>query len=130
MLKAFVADTDIVLETGGHAAMFAVSFAKLLDGDAKPWFLYCPRPDIDERPLTEMFAERGYRVEACSPAPFRYRKMMNARERDRVIAAARDLGRDPEEHFTDGYFLNPLLLARPDTESASLPISEIMLTES
>lgn len=129
-LRAFVAKTDIVLETGGHAPMFAVSFAKLLDGEARPWFLYCLRPDVDERPLTAVFAGRGYRVETCSPGPFRYRKLMNARERDRAIAAARDLDRDPEEHFKDGYFLNPLLLARPEADAAKLPVSEIMLAES
>jgi len=129
-LRAFVAETDIVVETGGHAPMFAVSFAKLLDGDATPWFLYCLRGDVDDRPLNVMFAERGYRIEACSPAPFRYRKLMNERERARVVSAAQELGRDPNEHFRDGYFLNPLLLARPEADAADLPIAEIMLADS
>ena len=128
-LRAFVSRTDIVLETGGHAPMFAVSFAKLLEGNARPWFLYCLRGDVDDRPLNAMFAERGYHIEASSAAPFRYRKLMNDRERKGVTTAARALGRDPDEHFAGGYFLNPLLLARPEPDAAKLPIREIMLAE-
>ncbi|MGF1609066.1 MAG: hypothetical protein ACFCUQ_06705 [Kiloniellales bacterium] len=132
-LKAFLDSTDIVLETGGIGDLLAPCFARLLDaaggtpGSRRPWFLYSPRGNVDEAPLRQLFAERGYRLETCSEEPFRYRRLMSAREEAEVTAAARRYGKDPAAHFHDGWFINPLRLARPKEDSAALPVSEIML---
>lgn len=128
-LRHFLEETDIVLETGGIGDLLAPCFARLLDcaGQSRPWFLYSPRGNIDEAPLETLFAERRYRLETCSGKPFRYRRMMNPREEAEVTAAARRHGKDPAAHFRDGWFVNPLRLARPEEDAAALPVREIML---
>lgn len=130
-LHSFLASTDIVFESGGLGDLLAPCFSRLLDcmsGARQPWFLYSPRGNLDEAPLLAMFAERSFLVESCSPAPFRYRRVMSAREESETVAAIQRDGREPADHLREGYFINPLRLARPREDASALPVSEIMLS--
>jgi hypothetical protein len=135
-LRGFLGGTDIVLETGGIGDLLAPCFARLLDcaggghgahGTRGPWFLYSPRGNVNEAPLRALFAARGYRLETCSAEPFRYRRLMSRREEAEMTAAARRHSNDPAAHFRDGWFINPLRLARPEDDAAALPVAAIML---
>ena len=127
-LKRFLLGVDLVVESGSVGVMLPGAFERILDGcdgANRPWFLYCPRPDVDWAPLDTSWAERGYRTESLGTGPVRYRKALAAQERADMLRIARSLGRPDEAVMRDGYLLVDVTLARPRADAGNLPIAQL-----
>ena len=130
-LGGFLRGADLVIEAGGIGAVMTQCYERLLKhlqghhkGPSGPWFLICPRPDWDHRPLWDLFKRFGYRHETVSQ-PLLYRRLM-AVEAPLAMAGAAAAGRDPAEHFRDGYYLMSLTLARPLADCEAFPATALM----
>ncbi len=121
-LAAFFQTTDIVVETGAVYNHVPACYARLLAGGGRPWMLFGPRGDADTRPLLALLGEHGYVIEEASRQRRRYRRFSDPEEAVDSEANMRQLDRDLALESRRGWFLNPLLLARPRAEAAALPI--------
>ena len=127
-LRDFLRSVDIVVESGALGVMLPAVFARILDqrGDeGSPWFLYCPRPDVNWSALNALWAERGYRAESLRGAPVRYRKPLDAQERADMLRRSRGFGKPDAAIMRDGYFLVDMTLARPEADTANPPIAAL-----
>ena len=127
-LKRFLDGVDLVVESGSLGDLLPVAFGRILDActDAgRPWFLYCPRPDVDWAPLNAVWAEQGYRTESLGSEPVRYRKALAAREQADMLRVTRALGRPDHAVMRDGYLLVDMTLARPEADRGNPPIAEL-----
>ena len=127
-LKRFLLGVDLVLESGALGDLLPGAFERILDGcggSARPWFIYCPRPDVDWAPLTALWAERGYRAESLGTGPIRYRKALAEKEQVDMLRVTRALGKPDEAVMRDGYLLVDLTLARPEADTGN-PLIEQM----
>ena len=104
---------DLVVESGALGVMLPAAFGRVLDccGDGpRPWFLYCPRPDVNWTALDALWAECGYRTESFLGAPVRYRKPLDAQERADMLRRSRGFGKPDEAIMQGGYFLVDMTL--------------------
>ena len=127
-LTRFLHGVDLVVESGSLGDLLPGAFERILDAcvDARlPWFLYCPRPDVDWAPLDALWAERGYRTESLGTEPVRYRKALAAEERADMLRVTRELGIRDEAVMRDGYLLVDMTLARPETDAVNPPIAQL-----
>lgn len=127
-LKRFLHGVDLVVESGSLGDLLPVAFGRILDactGTGRPWFLYCPRPDVDWAPLNALWAEQGYRTESLGSEPVRYRKALAAREQADMLRVTRTLGRPDHAVMRHGYLLVDMTLARPEADSGNPPIAEL-----
>ena len=127
-LRDFLRSADLVVESGALGVTLPAVFARVLDhcgGEAPPWFLYSPRPDVNWSPLNALWAERGYRAESLLGAPVPYRKPLDAQERADMLRRSRGFGKADEAIMQGGYFLVDMTLARPEADAASLPITQL-----
>lgn len=118
-LERFLAGVDVVTESGAIGPFLAGAVGNLLRAarsEDPPWFLYCPRPDVDWGPLDALWEETGYEAEVCVRAPARYRKPLGDYERDQILRLCERFGRPPHEAFSAGYVLVEMKLARPRRE--------------
>ena len=125
-LKCFIGGVDVVVESGALGVMLPAAFGRVLDccGDGpRPWFLYCPRPDVNCSALDELWAARGYRTESFLGAPVRYRKPLDAQERADMLRRSRGFGKPDAAIMQGDYFLVDMTLARPDADVARPPIA-------
>lgn len=127
-LAAFVAQTDLIVETGAVYDVVVACYEKLLAGAGTrpPWLLFGPRGDADTEPLRRMLHRRGYRIESIGTGRHRYRQFMNPAERQAAEERMRALGRRPADHIQAGWFVNPLLLARPEADAQSLSVESFI----
>ena len=124
-LRAYLSDVDVVTESGSAGALLPDAVRRLLDAATRthlPWFLYCPRPDVDWTRLDTIWVDAGYRAERCNRAPVRYRKPLGDYEHAEVLRLAAQFGRRPEDTLRDGYILVDLMLARPAADRLNPPI--------
>ena len=127
-LTRFLRSVDVVVESGALGVMLPAAFARVLDrcgGEGPPWFLYCPRPDVNWSALSALWAARGYRTESVFGAPVRYRKPLDAQERADMLRRSRGFGKADAAIMQDGYFLVDLTLARPEADAAKPPIAAL-----
>ena len=127
-LASFLHGVDLVVECGSVGGLLAVAFERILDvcGDtARPWFLYCPRPDVDWEPLNALWARRGWHAERLGAGPVRYRKPLGAGERADMLRITRALGKAQETVMRDGYLLVDMTLARPRADGGNPPITRL-----
>ncbi len=126
-LAAFMAGTDLIVETGALYPSIYACYARMIDagGEAGPWLLCGPRGDADTRALWRMLEARGYRVEVCSSERRRYRKFLHENERADAERIIRAIGRDPDDFLEDGWFVNDLILARPEAHAVALPVESL-----
>ena len=125
-LKRFIGGVDLVVESGALGVMLPAAFGRVLDccgGGSRPWFLFCPRPDVNWTALNALWAERGYRTESFLGAPVRYRKPLDAQERVDMLRRSRGFGKPDEAIMQGGYFLVDMTLARPEADAESPPIA-------
>ena len=111
----FLSSVDLIIECGGVGPILHQVFQRVLDacGPAhRPWFIFCPRPDVDWRTLNELWNARGYRTEHCRKTPVKYRKPLGEYERRNMLELARALGRSDDEIMRDDYLLVNMTLAR------------------
>ena len=130
-LRRFLQRVDLVVECGALGELVTDAFGRILDccnDVARPWFVYCPRTDVDWASLHALWAAWGYRAESLETAPVRYRKPLGAAERADMLRATRELGKSDESVMRDGYLLADLTLARPGTEIGNPPIAELRRT--
>lgn len=118
-LAGYLHGVDLVVESGAIGAVYVECFSGILDAvdeerppDDRPWFLYCPRPDVDRRPVEALWRRRGYRSDVCTP-PLRYRRPVGRLEAATVIANTVAAGNDPVTAIVDGYLAVEIHLARP-----------------
>ena len=127
-LTRFLQGVDVVVESGALGNLPPTAFECILDAcvDARlPWFIYCPRPDVDWTPLDALWAARGYRTESLGTEPIRYRKALAARERVDMFRVTRELGIRDEYVMRDGYLLVDMTLARPEADAGNPPIERL-----
>ena len=127
-LQGFVRGLDLVVECGALGDLVTVTFERILDcrHDAgRPWFVYCPRPDLDWSSLRALWAARGYRAESLVSEPVRYRKPLGAVEQAEIRRSIRESGRPESSGMRDGYLLVDMTLARPDADVDNPPIAEL-----
>ena len=128
VLTRFLRGVDLVVESGSLGGLLPIAFERILDacGNAgRPWFLYCPRPDVDWAPLNALWAERGYCTESLGTGPVRYRKALAAQERTDMLRVTRELGMRDEAVMRDGYLLVDMTLARPEADAGNPPIAQL-----
>ena len=127
-LKRFLHDVDLVVESGSLGDLLPDAFERILDGcgdAARPWFFYCPRPDVDWAPLNAVWAAWGYRTESLGTDPVRYRKALAAAELADMLRVTRALGKPDGAVMRDGYLLVDMTLARPEADAGNLPIGRL-----
>jgi len=127
-LKCFLRGVDLVIESGSLGDLLPGAFECILDGggDAtRPWFIYCPRSDVDWTPLNALWQSRGYRSESLGSAPIRYRKALAAEEQADMLRITRALGKRDEAVMRDGYLLADMTLARPEADAGNPPIGRL-----
>ena len=127
-LRRFLEGGHLVVESGALGVLLPQAFARVLDcagGESPPWFLYCPRPDVNWSALENLWAERGYRTESFLGAPVRYRKPLEAQEGADMRRRARGLGKPDETIMQDGYLLVDMTLARPEADVGNPPIAQL-----
>ena len=127
-LARFLQGVDVVVESGALGDLPPTAFERILDacvGARPPWFIYCPRPDVDWTPLDALWAARGYRTESLGTEPIRYRKALAAQERADMFRVTRELGVRDEDVMRDGYLLVDMTLARPEADAGNLPIDRL-----
>ena len=115
-LRAYLADVDLVIESGAIGQGLRGAFSNVL-ADAnparRPWFLYCPRPDVDWTSLTHLWEIAGYHARPCNPTPVHYRRALSRSEELSILRDGKALGREIHEVMADGYLVVDLMLARP-----------------
>ena len=127
-LMRFLDGVDLVVESGSLGDLLPTAFGRILDAGtdaARPWFLYCPRPDLDWTPLNALWTERGYRTESLGAEPVRYRKALAAQEQVDMLRVTRSLGKPDDAVMRDGYLLVDMTLARPETDAGNPPIERM-----
>lgn len=127
-LARFLRGAHLVVESGALGVLLAQAFARVLDcaGDGSPpWFLYCPRPDVNWSALERLWAKRGYCTESFLGAPVRYRRPLKAQEGADMLRRSRGLGKPDEAIMQDGYLLVDMTLARPEADAESPPIAAL-----
>ena len=123
----FIRGLDVVVESGSLGGVLQVAFARILDADEenRPWFIYCPRPDVDWRSIADLWRERGYRAENLSTVPTRYRKPLGNFERYDMLRITRSMGKPDEAVMRDDYLLVNLTLARHVHDAEALPVEQL-----
>ena len=127
-LSRFLHGVDLVVESGSLGDLLPGAFERILDGcggASRPWFIYCPRPDVDWTPLNVLWAERGYRAEGLGTGPIRYRKALAEKEQADMLRITRALGQPDEAVMRDGYLLVDMTLARPVADAGNPPIERM-----
>ena len=127
-LNRFLHGVDLVVESGSLGDLLPGAFERILDGcggASRPWFIYCPRPDIDWAPLSALWAERGYRTESLGTEPIRYRRALASAELADMLRLTRALGKPDEAIMRDGYLLVDMTLARPEADAGNPPIERM-----
>ena len=127
-LRRFLRGVDLVVESGSLGDLLPGAFERILDGcggAARPWFIYCPRPDVDWAPLTALWAERGYRTESLGAGPVRYRKALASAELADMLRITRAFGKPDDAVMRNGYLLVDMTLARPEDDAGNPPIAEL-----
>jgi len=122
-LAGFLAETDLVVESGAVGVVLPAAFDSILAGGPRPWFLVFSRPDVDDGPLRAVMERYGYGFETVTPRPQRFRRLIGPEERREVFAKVEALGADPRTRFEEDHFLVHLLLARPQGALASPPLA-------
>ena len=115
-LKDFLAEVDIVIESGALGPGLSNAFANVLadaDESRRPWFLYSPRPDVDWVALDGLWSRVGYCAQACNQMPVPYRRALSAAEATEMMRDCVALGKSPERVFVDGYLAVDLMIALP-----------------
>lgn len=121
-LSIFLGGTDLIVESGAVGDLLAPGFEVLLDeaGDAKPWVVYCPRPNVDTEAPAAVLRKRGYVVDPLGE-PVPYRKPLSRGEYAAVLEGGRAHGLSDTEIFdAEGFMLVQVRLARPETQSGAL----------
>ena len=127
-LARFLRGVHLVVESGALGVLLPAAYARVLDyvgRERPPWFLYCPRPDVNWSALERLWAERGYRTESFLPAPVRYRKPLEAQERADMLRRAQGFGKPDKAIMQGGYFLVDMTLARPEVDVGNPPIARL-----
>ncbi len=126
-LRDFLRGADLVVESGALGVMLPAAFARVLDcaGEARAWFLYSPRPDVNWTALNALWDERGYRAESVCSRPVRYRRPLDEQERADMLRRSRGFGKPDESIIRDGYFLVDMNLARPEADTGNPPIAQL-----
>ena len=127
-LARYLDGVHLVVESGALGVLLPAAFTRVIDcaGERSlPWFLYCPRPDVNWSALESLWAERGYCTESFLGAPVRYRNPLDAQERADMRRRAQGFGKPDEAIMRDGYFLVDMTLARPEADAGNPPIAQL-----
>ena len=112
VLSESLAETHIVVESGAISPRLT-SVCEHILSCARPWFIHCPRPDVDWRALQDFWRDVGYETFALNEEPIRYRKALSEAERVEIHQLASALGVPEQRQFRDDYLCVDLKLALP-----------------
>ncbi|MGI9611882.1 MAG: hypothetical protein ACR2QO_03160 [Acidimicrobiales bacterium] len=113
VLGDYLPSVDLVIESGAIGGIYRECFGPIVAASGtSPWFLYCPRPSVDLRPLDALWGELCYEVARSSP-PVRYRRPIGRAERAELLAQTEAVGNDPETAFIGEHLAVEIRLARP-----------------
>jgi len=120
------AEADLVIESGAVYPHVPDCYGNLLAStDKRPWMLFGPRGDSVTQLVWDLLDEHGYVVEEFSRHYRRYRRFADEKEERDMEANMAALGRDPKQRSRQGWFMNPLMLARQKDEAERLPIEAL-----
>ncbi len=131
-LGRFLSGTDIVVECGGLGPMLNTAMERMVHATrdtSRPWFLHCPRPDVDWGALHALWAEVGYEASVCVRAPVRYRKPLSDHERDQMLKLSAQFGYRAEQVMESGYILVEMTLARPRGDAEGATMEELLFRD-
>lgn len=113
-LGHYLPAVDLVIESGAIGGIYRECFGPIAAARSgrSPWFLYCPRPSVDLRPLDALWADLGYEVTRPSP-PVRYRRPIGSSEWAELLTQTDAVGNDPTTAFIDEHLAVEMRLARP-----------------
>lgn len=127
-LDAFLAGTDVVMESGAIGTALPAAYDRLLSSvpaKRQPWLLIATRPDVDSRPLQAVLDRHGMIGACCNETPFRYRRMIGPSEHATMTADIARLGNDPATYIVDGYLMVDLMLYRPQPHADDPRLREV-----
>ena len=131
-LRHFLSGTDIVVECGALGPLLTGAVERMVHATrdtGRPWFLYCPRPDVNWSGLHALWAEAGYEAAACVRAPIRYRKPLGDHEHDQMLKLSAQFGYRAEEVMESGYLLVEMTLARPRADGGRAITEELLFRD-
>ncbi|MEQ8369438.1 MAG: hypothetical protein RIE31_04160 [Alphaproteobacteria bacterium] len=127
-LADFLAETDLLIESGALMAPLFVCFERMIEAGRKPWLALAPRPDLHMAPLCAMLRKHGYGLEPLSRGRIFYRRLMIS-EHEPITARSAALGRDMDDAFDgDRMFVRPCL-ARPLARQGGLAVGDLVLMD-
>ena len=131
-LRRFLAGVDVIVECGSLGPLLTGAMERLVHATrdtSRPWFLYCPRPDVDWERLSTLWDDAGYEATVCVRAPVRYRKALSDYERDQMLQLSAQLGYRPEEVIESEYILVEMTLARPRPDAGGPDIESFLFSD-
>ena len=131
-LRHFLSGADIVVECGGLGPLLTGAMERMVHATrdtSRPWFLYCPRPDVDWSDLHALWAAVGYEAAVCVRAPVRYRKPLSDYERDQMLKLSVRFGYRPEDVMESEYLLVEMTLVRPRAECGGVDMEELLFRD-
>jgi len=111
-LAAALASVGLVIESGAIGALYVPCFEAILAAAAEPWFIYCPRADIAQGPVDELWQRSGYRRDHLLTAE-PYRRPLDEAEAAEVLERAATVGNRVDTAIVDGFITVDVCLARP-----------------
>lgn len=131
-LRHFLSVADVVVECGALGPLLTGAVERMVHATrntSRPWFLYCPRPDVDWSELHALWAKAGYEAEVCVRVPVRYRKPLSDYERDQMLKQSAYFGYRAEEVMESGYLLVEMTLARPRADGGRTITEELLFSD-
>lgn len=126
-LRRAVADTDLIMVTGGVGYVFTRTFARLLDCMSEaPWIAAFVLRTVPYQPIADLLAAAGLVTEKVTDRTFRQRRFADDGERRAAFGALAVNGVSPEGKETDGYYHTDLYVSRPPADAEALPLGRLL----
>jgi hypothetical protein len=128
-LEQGLSDVDLVTATGCVGYITDQTFDRVLSAvgsDLPPWVAVFALRWVDFDPIEKIMKQHGLLTEKYSVRTFPQRRFTDDEERAYVLGELERLGIDPAGRETDGRYHTDLYVARPESDTAELPLSELL----
>lgn len=126
-LRAAIADTGVVVCTGGVGYIGAKTFARLLESvraPHRPWFVVFVLRVFPYDEVAAALAAHGFVTEKV-PGTFRQRRFADRAEQSAAVLDVERLGLDPAGKEADGWYHAECFVSRP-ADAARRPLAELL----
>jgi hypothetical protein len=124
-----LAPSDLVISTGAIGYVGAPTFDHILDACKRPpWLALFALRMFPVDAIAEALTRRGYAVFKLAGRTFKQRRFAGRTESKEVLANLGSLGIDPTGLEAEGWYHAEFFFARPESESAPLPIAGLVRT--